>query len=126
MSIDTRDNSDARVRSINEYNRAKYAQFVSDADLETSALFEALATRNCNPADFAYREFASCEHKSFPTDWESRSNGLCWDELEPALADVATWACAEFRKLELEPGSELAVNSRRDWYDATWTLLPNN
>lgn len=123
VSIDTRQNSDAHVRRVNEYNRVHYDRYIAAGDADMAALFEAQATRNCSPADFAYREIVSCKHKSFPANWEAVSDGKCWDDLEPALRELAEWARHELRNLETESDAELAVNSRRDWYDATWPLV---
>ena len=122
VSIDTRENSDCQVREVNEYNQRQHDRLVQEGDFEMAAHFEDRATRNCNPADFAFREIASCRHDCFPENWEDKSVGACWDQLEPALATVAAWACSEFQQLDLEPEAELAVNSRRDWYDNTWRL----
>src|SRR5262245_10372518 len=39
VSIDTRENSDVRVRETNAYNRARYDHFVQEGDLDMAALF---------------------------------------------------------------------------------------
>jgi hypothetical protein len=75
VNIDTRENSEMRVRHVNDYNCKQRAELAAEGDAEMAALFEVVATRNCNPADFVHPELACCEHSSLPANWGSGSSG---------------------------------------------------
>lgn len=55
VCIDTEVNSQRFVAGVNEYNRVKREQFLADGDEKMAKLF-GVATRNCSPADFAFRD----------------------------------------------------------------------
>jgi hypothetical protein len=61
-------------------------------------------------------------HETFPENWEEKTNGACWDLLEPALKKVGEYALEKIRHEKTNPDFELSVNGRQDWYEFTWTL----
>src|SRR5438105_719599 len=77
VCIDTEESSQRFVDNVNEYNRAQRAQLMADGNEEMAKLF-GVATRNCSPADFAFRNIAECDHESFPVDWNDSTDGRCW------------------------------------------------
>jgi hypothetical protein len=121
FNIDSKENSDKKVEKSNEWNRRYYDQFVSEGDLEQAKLFEPTAIRNCNPADFALRDFEEINHSAIPPDWEMETEGECWNDLEPALKEIGEKCFEMCKDLNLEGDFELSVNGRNDWYEFTWT-----
>ena len=74
----------------------------------------------CNPADFELRDFEEMIHKSFPENWETDTNGKCWNELQPVLIKIGDIYFPKLKSLNIEKGFELSINSEQDWYDKTW------
>jgi hypothetical protein len=118
ISVDTEENSRARVTSQREWNAKQIERLVAAGDQESAKLFELGAhARNCNPADFALSRLVVVNHRSFNQGWESATQGKCWKELAPALKLVQRRALEMFASFQLHEDFEVAVNSDRDWYD---------
>jgi hypothetical protein len=122
VNFDTKTNSDAKVQVSNDWNKEYYDQYIEEGDLGSAKLFEPKDSRNCNPADFELRGFEEFENKSLPKNWEEKTEGECWDLLEPALFKVAEHALSKIKKHNIHKDFELAVNGREDWYEFTWKL----
>jgi hypothetical protein len=118
VSVDTAAHSAAFVAETEEYEARQHARFLAEGDHEQAALFAPRSGGRCtNPADFALREVATCDHASFPESWESATDGDCWQALGPALLEVRDHARARFRSLALHPDARLGVSSADDWFD---------
>ena len=122
VSFDMRDHSEDQVRRSNEWSRKHYERLLAEGEREEAELFLPHAGRNCNPADFRFRDIAEIRHASFEPGWEQAAGAECWDRLESALRKVAEHARSEFSSLPWHPEAELGINSRRDWYDQRWPL----
>jgi hypothetical protein len=115
VNIDTWENSQVQCAKSNAFNDRHRARWLAEGDKKMAALF-GVATRNDNPADFAYRELALCRHRSIAESWEHRSGGRCWFWLQPQIDRVRALASARLRTLPLHPDALLATNSREDWF----------
>jgi hypothetical protein len=121
ISFDSKKNSLDKVDKSNEGNKKYYDQYIEEGDLDQAELFKPIEeTRVCNPADFELKNFEEIAHKSFPANWETKTNGKCWKDLEPALIQIGEIYFQKIKKLNIEEGFELSINSERDWYDKTW------
>lgn len=61
-------------------------------DIEMAQLLNPINdTRMGNPADYDLRNYRLIMHRSFPKDWESDTEGLCWEQLEPALVEIGNY-----------------------------------
>jgi hypothetical protein len=123
VSVETLEHSLVRVEEANRYDDRWREYLLERGNTEMAALF-GVATRNCNPADFAFRDIATLDHASFDRLWEELSAGDCWNVLEPALREVAGETAASFSGFALHTDAVLGVNSRRDWFDHTVPLAP--
>src|SRR5687768_14297272 len=121
VSFDTRENSEAMVARMATWAREQHARLAVEFPKAAAAVLRVPA-RNTNPADFAVRDIVEVRHKAFDPHWEERSDGRCWDLLEPCLERVAAMALEIFSDLPLDRNAELGVNTRRDWYGRTWAL----
>src|SRR5829696_10540471 len=118
INFDSREKSLNNVNNSNEWNKKYYDQYIGEGDLEQAELFKPNeGTRMCNPADFELRDFEEVTHKSFPENWESETEGKCWEELEPVLTKIGEIYFTKIKELNVEDGFELSINSERDWYD---------
>lgn len=115
VSIETRRNSDEHVRQKNDYSRAQRELCLHDGDLEMAALFDRIAVRNCNTADFEFPMFVMVKHNSFDIKWGRTSR--CWRRLEPLLLRVRDAAIPAFAEVIAEEDAELSVNTSHEWYD---------
>jgi hypothetical protein len=115
VNIDTWENSQAECAKSNAFNDRHRARYLAEGNKEMAALF-GVATRNDNPADFAYRELALCRHRAIIENWEHRTGGRCWRTLEPLLDRVRYMAAERLRLLPLHPDAILATNSHEDWF----------
>ena len=122
ISIDTRSNSERCLMEANEWSQKHYDRLMAAGETEDADFFLPAVGRAWNPADFAYSELETAEHTCFPRNWAEISDDLCWNQLEPALTDVAKYAIARFAELNTEEDAILGINSRRDWIDKTWEL----
>lgn len=122
VSFDTREHSDEQVRRDNEWSVEHYDRLMAEGECEEAELFLPNEGRNCNPADFQFRNIASIPHVSFERHWESAAGAECWDQLEPALNKVAERAMSELSTLRLHRDAILGINSRRDWFDQHWPM----
>jgi hypothetical protein len=122
ISIDTRSNSERCLKEANEWSKQHYDRLMAAGETAEAELFLPAVGRAWNPADFEFSELESAEHTCFPRNWAEISDGTCWEQLEPALADVAQYAIARFADLNTEKGAVLGINSHRDWIDKTWEL----
>lgn len=120
INFDTKENSDKKIESANKFNKKYYDEYMAKGDVEQAKLFEPIKGRNCNPADFALRDFIEIENKAIPNNWEEISEGKCWEELELALKEVGSIAFNEISKLNERSDFEIGVNGRNDWYEFTW------
>ena len=120
LSIDTLSHSSSVVSEANAYNAQQRAYWLDRGDAAMAELFGAI-TRNCNPADFDHRDVCTVRHASFADDWEIRSDGACWDVLEPLLEVVGRVAAARFAHVEHASDAIVGVNGRHDWFQ---TELP--
>jgi hypothetical protein len=121
VSVDTAEHSAQAVAKSNVWSAQQRESYLSAGNERMADLFRPI-DRNTNPADFRYRELVTCVHAAFTAGWESESGGQCWDQLEPVLLRVATRAAVLFGSVPLALDATLAVNSRRDWFDATVPL----
>ena len=80
------------------------------------------AIHNDSPADFEYRFFAECDHKSFPLNWEESSQGTCWLTLNEELKKVGELALTVLSGFEFESNAIIGINSDRDWFDTQWKI----
>lgn len=122
VNIDSFANSVAKVEQQNAWSKKHYDRLIAKGEFEEARLFQPTGGRLCNPADFAFREIATIKNVSFDESWEEESAGKCWDALEPALLRLGQVARQVFSALKLHPEAELSVNSRRDWYDHSWSM----
>src|SRR5690349_6117949 len=118
VSVDTKENSDAKLASLTAWAYARQADALAAGDPEMAVLLGTLPPRNRNPADFVLRALALARHRSFPRGWEEASGGECWQELVRALRAVRAEAMEMFGRFPLHPDAELAMSSASDWYDA--------
>jgi hypothetical protein len=126
ISFDTIENSLEKIRQANEWTKKHYDRLMSEGEVDEAQLFlPQQEGRNCNPADFAFRNLAKLTHASFKRGWEQAKKEKCWNVLEPALLKVANLAHKEFSELRLRPDAQLGINSRRAWYDRHWPVVPN-
>jgi len=125
LSFDTIENSLEKIRQANEWAKKHYDRLMSEGEVDEAQLFlPQQGGRNCNPADFAFRNLGKLTHASFKRGWEQASKEKCWNLLEPALLKVADLARKEFSELRLHADAQLGINSRRDWYDRHWPVVP--
>ncbi|MBC7788489.1 MAG: hypothetical protein H7Z74_00975 [Anaerolineae bacterium] len=118
VSFDTAENSAAKMAEEEAWAAEHFARLSTRGEHEEAKLFAPRGgARNDNPADFAFREIALVEHRSFPLRWAEEMGGRCWEELGPALERVRERAVDLYVLLPLDTDAELAVNSNRDWYD---------
>jgi hypothetical protein len=122
VSFDTREHSDEQVRRSNEWSRKHYDRLMAEGKPDEAELFRPNKGRNCNPADFRFRNVAKVTHASFERHWEEAAGAACWNELEPALNKVAARARLEFSALRLDSDAILGINCRRDWFDQNWQI----
>ncbi|MBI1374639.1 MAG: hypothetical protein GC159_18125 [Phycisphaera sp.] len=122
LSIDTEEHSKSHVESHGAYNAKQRKYWLDAGDEEMANLFNNELDRCRNPADFELRNLVKCEHQAFEPLWAERTEGQCWDVLEPALLQIADYAVERFNKLRLADDAMLGVNSRRDWFDHTHAL----
>ena len=122
ISFDSKDNSLGNVQKSNEWNKKYYDEYLAEGDLKQAELFRLNeGTRQGNPADFELKDFEEISNKSFPRNWETKTGGKCWKELQPALIQIGNYAFNKSKNLNLEEGFELSINSKEDWYDKTWS-----
>jgi hypothetical protein len=114
LSIDTKDNSEAKCARLRAFAAEQRAAAEATGETEMARLWARPISRNINPAEFALRDFAVVEHRSFDADWTAEDY---WQELAPALARVRVSAREIFRSFPLHPEAQVAVNSPREWYD---------
>ena len=118
VSFDTAEHSATQVAALRAWAAGHQARLLARGEAEQARLLEPPAgMRNVNPADFAFRDVAEVEHRSFPQGWAHETEGRCWRELGPALDRVRERALALYAGLPLHADAELAVHSDRDWYD---------
>lgn len=124
ISFDSQENSDREVEQSNAFDKEQYEEYIAEGDLESAELFkpETWVQRNCNPADFELRDFEETNHPDIPTNWEYEKGGRCWPQLTPALKEVGNYAFERIQAMPVEPGFELAVNGKKDWYEKVWRL----
>jgi hypothetical protein len=122
VNVDTFQNSSTVVEQYNQWAKVQHDHWVAKGDLEVAKSFLPIQGRNYSVADFALTELEIIEHRAFDSNWESISQGRCWELLEPALLKAGELAKEIFANLRLHPEAELSVNSRRDWYDHTWSF----
>jgi hypothetical protein len=119
ICLDSKINSDEKIKQSNEWNKKYYDQYIAEGDLKQAKLFEPL-TRNCNPADFHLCEFVEIKNKSIPTNWEDKTGGNCWEDLEPVLKEIGEYAFKKTQELNIHSEFQLSVNGRQDWYEFIW------
>ena len=120
INFDSKRNSDEKVSRSSEFNKEQFAYWINRGDLVMAELFNQVTDRNCNPADFELRDFMTIENSSVPHNWEIKTNGNCWSQLEPALMEVGEYAFQKMRTLNINVDFELGVNGKLDWYQFTW------
>jgi hypothetical protein len=120
INFDSKKNSDLKVQQANAWNKKYYEQHIEDGNLEQAKLFEPNYNRNSNPADFALRDYIEINNKSISRKWEDRSNGKCWDLLEPLLRQIGEYALSNIDNLKIHSELEIGVNGRQDWYEFTF------
>jgi hypothetical protein len=120
LSVENKSNSDAVTERGREWHRKQYQRHLANGDTEQAALFEDYPDRNFNPADFDMPEFEVVAHRQFPAEWESNSDGACWEVLEPILQEVGDWLFQEAATLRCHPDFELSVCGGEDWYQFVW------
>ncbi len=123
ISLDTYENSLDKISKANAWSKKEHNRLMAEGDVEMAKLFLPNEGRNCNPADFAFRNLAEITHASFKPLWEEATKGQCWDQLESALTKVAEIGRVEFEELSLHPQAVLGINSRRDWFDSHWSII---
>jgi hypothetical protein len=122
ISFDSEENSKQKVAQSNEWNKKHYDRLIKEGNVEQSQLYLPEEGRNINPADFDLRDYLELENTSFQMNWESETDGECWDVLEPELKEIGEYAFSKLKQLNLHPDFELAVNGRQDWYEFTWQI----
>lgn len=129
INFDSKAHSLESIKQQNVRLKKYYKYFASQGNLEAAAGFKPnKKTRVFNPADFELRCFEETDNKSFQKGWEHKTNGRCWQQLEPALIEIGDYAFMLSKVLELEKGFELSINSKIEWYDTTWreNTLPSS
>jgi len=121
INIDSKKNSDAKVKKANKWSKKYYDEHMAEGDMEQAKLFEPIS-RNCNPADFELRGFVELSNYSIPENWETDTGGRCWDILEPAMKELGEYTLDRIHKEKIHPDFELSVNGRQDWYEFTWKV----
>lgn len=124
ISFDSHRNSLLKVRESNEFDKQQYEELIAEGDFESAQLFkpETWMQRNCNPADFELRDFEEIHHPDIPINWEYEKGGRCWPQLKPALTEIGNYAFKKIQTMPIEPDFELAINSKKDWYDKIWKI----
>ena len=90
VSFDTIENSQEKIRQANEWAKKHYDRLMAEREFDEAQLFlPQHEARNCNPADFAFRNVAKITHASFKRGWEQARKEKCWNLLESALRKVA-------------------------------------
>jgi len=121
INFDNKENSLRHVEQSNEWSNSYYVKYLEENNFEQAELFKPNdGSRMCNPADFVLRDFNVTTHKSFPQNWETKTEGKCWEALEPALIEVGNYTFSKINNFNMEDGFELSINSQIDWYDKTW------
>ncbi len=120
VSFDSKDNSDQKIQKSNEWNKKYFDQYIAEGELEQAKLFEPLTSRNCNPADFELKDFIEIKNKSIPKNWEDKTDGKCWELLEPALKEIGEYAFNKIDSFKIHSDFELSVNGSQDWYEFAW------
>jgi hypothetical protein len=120
INVDSKFNSDNKVKQLNENNKKYYAYHIAEGEFEQAKMFENSILRNCNPADFELRDYYEINNSSIPDGWEMKTKGSCWDKLEPALKEIGDYAFNKIKILKTHPYFELSVNGRLDWYELVW------
>lgn len=122
ISFDSQQNSAREVEQSNAFDKEQYEEYIAEGDLESAELFkpETWVQRNCNPANFELRDFKETNHPDIPINWEYEKGGRCWPQLTPALTKIGNYAFEKIRTMTVEPGFELAVNGKKDWYEKVW------
>ena len=112
INFDSKSNSLNKVKESNEWSEKYYKQYLAEGNLEQAELFKPnVGTRVCNPADFELRDFEEIANNSFPSNWESDTDGKCWNKLEPALIEIGNSAFERIKNINIEEGFELSINS---------------
>jgi hypothetical protein len=57
INFDCKNNSDKKVKLLNERNKKYYDFHLSEGELEQAKMFEKPILRNCNPTDFELRDY---------------------------------------------------------------------
>lgn len=124
INFDSRQNSEQLVQQSNEFDKEEYEELLLEGDLEGAELFkpETWMQRNCNPADFELPDFEETKHPDIPINWEYEKGGRCWSQLRPALTEIGNYAFNKIQEMRIEPDFELAINSKKDWYDKVWKI----
>lgn len=124
INFERKANSDKLVEQSNKFDKEQYEELITEGDLETAELFkpETWMKRNCNPADFELKDFEETLHPDIPINWEYEKGGRCWPQLKPALIEIGNYTFKKMQNMLLDDDFELAINSKKDWYDQTWKL----
>lgn len=124
INFDSKQNSIHEVQQSNAFDKEEYEELIEEGDLEGAELFkpETWIQRNCNPANFELRDFEEVTHADFPINWEYQKGGKCWSQLQPALIEIGNYAFNKIQEMQMDPDFELAINSKKDWYDKIWKL----
>ena len=115
LNIETKQNSDICVASINAFFKLNHEQDVADGDLEMAELFNKTFTRNTNPADFHFRNFSTIRHRSIGKYFHSKSKA--WTLIHPLLITIQSEVKLSFARFPHEADAEIAINSDKEWYD---------
>ena len=124
ISFDTFEQSMSRLDEQKAYARHMQQATLAEGKDRRAELWSAFlkADRDTNPADFHFRNYATCRHRSLPRHWEEQSKGKCWQDLTPVLEEVAQLALPILANLRLHDKAELGVNGPKDWFQARFPL----
>ncbi|QHT71103.1 hypothetical protein GXP67_32840 [Rhodocytophaga rosea] len=122
VNFDSEESSIQKVAKSNEWNKKHYERLLNEGNIDQAQLYLPEEGRNTNPADFELRDYVELDNKSFQINWESETDGECWDILEHELKEIGEYAFVKIKQLNIHADFELAVNGRQDWYEFTWRV----
>jgi hypothetical protein len=115
FSAETRRNSDQFVKETREWQASEAQNLRAGGRDDLADLIAKPIVRTDNPADFEYRGLVRIEH----SDWEPSMDDVDrWDMVEEVLTRLRDEAVALIgRSVNVEPGAEVSIGTRNDWYD---------
>ena len=120
ISFDSKTNSDLQAQKSNEWSKKYYDKYMAAGDFEQAKRFAPKEERNTNPVGFQLRDFSEINNSTIEMNWEENSEGACWEDLDPCLKEIGSYAFNKIIQLNVHDQFELSVNGSEDWYQVIW------